>query len=112
MIRETHVIVAEADAGIAGFASVALHPTGSLVAGEVDQLFVHPTYTNLGVASLLLEAIETEARQAGLDRLVTHASLRAAALFVQTGYRPQEEETVQIDDQWLARFLMRKELRS
>lgn len=111
MITETHVIVAETDTGIAGFASVALHPIGSLVAGEVDQLFVHPTYTGHGVAGLLLEAIETRAREAGLDRLVTHASLRAAAIFARAGYQTEYEETVRLDDEVLARFLMRKRLR-
>src|SRR3712207_3072842 len=75
MIRETAVIVAQTEGDVAGFASVALHATGSLIAGEVDQLFVHPTHAGEGVATLLLEAVETEARRSGLNRLTTHASL-------------------------------------
>ena len=112
MIRETRVVVAETGASPAGFASVALDATASLVAGEVDQLFVHPTCAGGGVAATLLEAVEDEARRSGLDRLVTHASLRAAAVFTRAGYRPEEEEIVHLDGQALRRFLMSKELRT
>src|SRR3954463_531078 len=43
MIEETFALVAVTDEGIVGFATIALEPAGSLVAGEVDQLFVSPS---------------------------------------------------------------------
>jgi putative acetyltransferase len=109
MIRETTVLVAvdTADA-VAGFASVALTPTGKLKRGEVDQLFVGPEHGGRGVARLLLEAIQAAATEAGVTELTTHASWRAAPVFERLGFRQVEIETVQVGDQMLTRALMRK----
>lgn len=109
MIRETTVLVAvDAADAVAGFASVALTPTGKLQRGEVDQLFVGPAYGGRGVARLLLGAIEMAATEAGVAELTTHASWRAAPVFERLGFRQAEVETVHLGDQELTRTLMRK----
>ncbi len=111
MIRETTVLVVVDTAGaVAGFASVALTPTGRLQRGEVDQLFVSPEHEGRGVAGLLLRAIEDAAAGAGVTELTTHASWRAVPVFERRGFRQVEVETVRIGDQALTRALMRKRL--
>jgi putative acetyltransferase len=111
MIRETTVLVAvdTADA-VAGFASVALTPTGKLERGEVDRLFVGPEQGGRGVARLLLRAIQAAATEAGATELTTHASWRAAPVFERLGFRQVAIETVHVGDQMLTRALMRKRL--
>jgi putative acetyltransferase len=111
MIRETTVLVAvDAENAVAGFASIALTPTGKLKRGEVDQLFVGPEHGGRGVARRLLEAIEAAATEAGVAELITHASWRAAPVFERLGFRQVEIETVHVGDQVLTRALMRKHL--
>ncbi len=106
MIADTAAFVAVVDGQVAGFASVALRPVGALVTGEVDQLFVHPAHGGRGIARLLLKAVETAAREAGLAELVTHASWRAAPVFERLGYRRVEIETVHLDGVAFTRVLM------
>ena len=107
MIADTAAFVAVVDGRMIGFATVALAPVGALVAGEVDQLFVDPSYGGRGVARALLEAVATAARQAGLAELVTHASWRAAPVFDRLGYRREEVETVHLDGVAISRVRMR-----
>ena len=111
MIRETSVLVAvDAADTVAGFASVALAPTGSLERGEVDQLFVGSGHGGRGVARLLLESIEVAATDAGIPELITHASLRAVPVFQRLGFRQVEVETVHVGDQVPTRALLQKRL--
>ncbi len=110
MIRDTTGFVA-AEAGSAaaiGFATVSLTAIGSLERGEVDQLFVHPDHTGRGIAGELLARVETAARAAGLDGLVTHASWRAMPVFERFGYAPLETEAVVVDGLELTRMRMTK----
>ena len=111
MLEQTtaFVVVDETD-DVAGFATIALQPTGALVRGEVDQLFVSPEQGGRGVARLLLATIEAAARDAGIATLTTHASWRAVPIFERLGFSRVEVETVHIGDQVLTRVLMRKRL--
>ncbi|HET8597647.1 MAG TPA: GNAT family N-acetyltransferase [Castellaniella sp.] len=57
--------------------------------GEIKRMWVSPAARGLGVAQRLLDALETQAAAAGLDRirLDTHHSLSAArALYAKNGY--------------------------
>lgn len=110
MIERTTAFVATDDGRPVGFATVALVPGHGLVAGEVDQLFVHPDAGGRGVARRLLSTVEAAARAAGLTELVTHASKRAQPVFRRYGYELVEVETVTIGEQELTRALMRKPL--
>ena len=110
MIRDTEVFVAEVDGSVAGFCSVALHAVGSLEAGEVDQLFVHPECGARGVARALLATVAARAREAGLSALHTHASWRAEPVFERMGYRRVEVESVDVDGVVLTRVRMRMPL--
>lgn len=110
MVENTHVVVAEADGRVAGFASVALQSVGELQAGEVDQLFVDPDFGGRGVARLLLTSVASTARAAGLRSLHTHASWRAVPAFERLGYHRVEVETVELSEVPLTRVLMRASL--
>ena len=107
MIADTAAFVAVVEDRLVGFATVALAPVGALVRGEVDQLFVDPSYGGRGVARALLTAVATAAEQAGLAELVTHASWRAAPVFERLGYRREEVETVDLDGIPISRVRMR-----
>lgn len=110
LIAAQHVLVAVDGEAVAGFASVALEPVDTLVAGEVDRLFVSPAFGGRGVARLLLDAVEAAARDAGLAELVTHASWRAAPVFARHGYVQVEVEHVTIGAETLTRARMVKAL--
>jgi putative acetyltransferase len=110
LIARTAVFVATADDELLGFAAVALQPTETLVAGEVDQLYVAPAAGGKGVARRLLTAVEQAARDAGLAQLDTHASWRAVPVFERLGYRQVKLEQVDVDGQVLSRMLMRRDL--
>jgi putative acetyltransferase len=106
MVRNTHVLIAEVDQELAGFCSVALRPVGALQAGEVDQVFVSPDHGGRGVARILLSQAASAGRDAGLTRLVTHASWRAVPVFERLGYQRVLVETVDLDGVSLTRVLM------
>lgn len=107
MIADTTALVAVVGGQVVGFATVALEPVGALVAGEVDQLFVDPSFGGRGVARALLTAVAAAAREAGLAELVTHASWRAAPVFERLGYLREQEETVHLDGVPITRVRMR-----
>jgi putative acetyltransferase len=107
-IEEMQTFVAVRDGVVDGFACLASGPGPH--DAVVDQLFVDPAAGGRGVARLLLSTVDDAARQAGVTRLVTHASWRAAPVFERLGYRRIEVETVHVGDQTLTRTLMHRDL--
>ena len=57
--------------------------------GEVEAVYVAPGYVGLGVGRRLLQALENEARDAGLTSLHLSASLNAVPFYEKAGYRSQ-----------------------
>jgi putative acetyltransferase len=104
MIAETHLLVAEVDGVVAGFANLEAD------SGLVDQLFVDPGCGGRGVARSLLAALEAHAVSLGLPTLVSHASRRAVAVFEVCGYTRVELEQVTVAGLVLERFHVRKDL--
>lgn len=49
--------------------------------GHLDMMFVHPGHQRAGVASLLLSQVERAAREQGLERIFTEASITARPFF-------------------------------
>jgi putative acetyltransferase len=74
------VVVAERDAEIVGFAE--LDPKGE----DMVEVYVHPRHSRLGLGSLLLQAVERSARDAGLDELVLISSLTAVPFYERFGF--------------------------
>lgn len=59
----------------------------SLENDEVHAVYVHPSYTRMGVGTLLLNAVETEAVAQNLKKLKLSASLTAVPFYQARGYR-------------------------
>jgi len=95
--------VAVVDAEIVGFTD--LEPDGLL-----DMIYVRPAYQRMGVASLLLQQVETTARLWGLSRVFTMASLTARPLFERRGFQVLAQQQATIGGQSLIHFCMQKTL--
>lgn len=95
--------IAECDAIPAGFSD--LMPDGHL-----DMMFVHPDYQGIGVASLLLETVEAEARRCGLTQISTEASLTARPFFEGKGFVVLARQEVEKRGHRLENFRMEKTL--
>jgi putative acetyltransferase len=71
--------IADCGGNIAGFSDL----EGD---GHVDMLYVHPAFQRRGVARALLSHIEGVARERGLARLYTEASITARPAFEARGF--------------------------
>jgi ribosomal protein S18 acetylase RimI-like enzyme len=63
-------------------------------AGEVQAVYVSPTYARTGVGSRLLACLEERARDATLESLELVSSKNAVGFYRRHGYRVTEETTV------------------
>lgn len=97
-----HVVLAEADM-MTGFMTLA-------PSGEIDLAFILPQARGQGLFARLLARIEAQARETGLTRLTTHASLMAQPAFARCGFVVDGHETVARNGQKLARAAMSKSL--
>ncbi|QVL42039.1 MAG: GNAT family N-acetyltransferase [Alcanivorax sp.] len=95
-------MVAEWQQETAGFAQ--------LVDDRITLIYVHPDTARLGIATLLYQHLEDEARIQGREQLVTEASQVAHDFFLFLGFQPDAEETVQRDGVALTRWRMHKPL--
>lgn len=96
-------LVAEIDGVIAGFSD--LEPDG-----HIDMLFVEADHQGLGVAGALLDRIEAMAREQGLDRLFTEASITARPVFEHRGFHVQAAQDVALRGQTFRNYRMAKAL--
>ena len=78
--------------------------------GCLDMMFVSPDYQGKGVASLLLGTVERAAREQGLQRIFTEASLTARPFFERRGFIILAAQQVEKRGQILSNFLMEKTL--
>lgn len=78
--------------------------------GHIDMLFVHAEHQGRGVAGALLAHIEAQALTAGLDRLLTEASLTAQPVFERRGFQVIAAQDVTLRGQTLRNFRMEKRL--
>ena len=56
--------------------------------GQIGRMAVLQSHRKRGVGSLLLDALETEARRRGLAGVIVHAQLYALGFYEAHGYRP------------------------
>jgi len=98
--RATFIAVDETDTAIA-FSDLEAD-------GHVDMLYCHPDHAGRGIASALLAAIESAARQAGMTRLHTEASETARPVFARAGYADVLRRPLEIDGVALHNWKMEK----
>ena len=79
-------------------------------ADHIDMLYVHPTATGQGVASMLVEALEKIAGGRGAKSLTVDASDTAQEFFTRRGYVGKQRNTVTVGGEWLANTTMQKTL--
>jgi GNAT superfamily N-acetyltransferase len=96
-----HIIVAEIDGALAGFAS---YTDG----GYLDHLFTHPAYARRGVATGLYQCVEEALRVGGAPKITTLASLAGRPFFDRQGFRVDREESAECRGVYLRRFAMHK----
>lgn len=82
-----HTLVAEEDGEPIAFAE--LEPDGHL-----DMFYCHKRALRRGTGTRLYHAVECVARELGLERIFTEASITARAFFEHQGYRVKEVRTV------------------
>jgi putative acetyltransferase len=75
---------------------------------HIEKLFIAPEGNGLGIATLLCQHLEDEARMAGAKVLRTESSLPARRFFEGMGFSVIEEETAHRQDIPLQRFRMEK----
>ena len=75
--------------------------------GYIDMMFVDPDFGRQGVATTLLAATKTLARQRGLVALTTYASLTAKPFFKQHGSLVTEERHLTHGGVGMVNFAMR-----
>ncbi|WP_198929016.1 GNAT family N-acetyltransferase [Rhizobium sp. AC27/96] len=78
--------------------------------GCLDMMFVDPDHQGKGIASLLLATVENAARDQGLRRIFTEASLTARPFFERRGFVVLAAQQVQKRGQTLTNFRMEKML--
>lgn len=96
--------IAEADGHIAGFTDMEDN-------GHIDMMYVHPAYQGQGVASTLLETVETAAAKANLTQLHTEASITARPFFERRGFLTITPQTVHFNGQDFINYQMQKQLK-
>jgi putative acetyltransferase len=93
--------VAESDRQIVGFGSLGAE-------GHVDMLYVGYRFQRRGVARMLYQQVEAEARRNGVRRLFTEASISARQFFERMGFKILKEQTVELRGVAFTNFAMEK----
>lgn len=79
-------------------------------ADHIEMMYLSPHGSGLGIATLLCQHLEDEARIAGSKTLTTASSLAARRFFESMGFRVVAEETVQRNGVAINRLQMEKVL--
>jgi putative acetyltransferase len=77
---------------------------------KLDMLYVHPAAAGLGIAAMLIDALEKLAGARGVDKLTVDASDTARGFFEKHGYLAQQRNTVTVGEEWLANTTLSKQL--
>ncbi|MBS3760028.1 GNAT family N-acetyltransferase [Halodesulfurarchaeum sp.] len=94
--EETTVFVAEQGGSIIGFGWLTLEGDADFEAeadGKIGAIYVHPGFARRGIGTTIYQALETRARERGLDSLGLWASLNAVQFYEVQGYSKVRELT-------------------
>ncbi|NQF16434.1 GNAT family N-acetyltransferase [Brevibacillus sp. HB1.3] len=95
--------VAEMNGYIVGFSDMSLQ-------GYLDRLFVHKERQGQGIASALVDTLESEAKKLGLIEIETDSSITARPFFERKGYIVVKSQIVERKSTKLMNFRMKKSL--
>ena len=80
LMRDLIVFVVEEGADIAAFGAL------DCTAADIRALYVAPEFIGRGIGSMVLEALETEARRLAIPRLSVSATLNSVGFYSAQGY--------------------------
>lgn len=80
------------------------------VNGHIDCFYCHQDYQRCGVGSSLYRAIELKARELGIDRLFTEASITARPFFLRQGFTTIQAQEVTVRGCHFRNYAMAKNL--
>lgn len=104
MLETHYFIVAENQHSlIAGFSSITAQ-------GYLHSMFVHKDFQGIGIATMLLEAIERYAIKSGITKVTSEVSLTARPFFEKYGYIMETEQKRKANQLYLTNFWMTKQL--
>jgi len=101
---EVHRFVAVEDGEVIGFGEYDEDKR------EITGLYVHPDRMGNGAGEALLERVEQDAREHGLDTLECYSTITAKTFYERHGYEVIEETMYEMEDQELRVYFMRKTL--
>lgn len=78
--------------------------------GHLDRLFVHKDYLGKGIASALVNMLESEARKLKILEIDTEASITAKPFFERLGYKTICLQTVELKGVKLTNYQMVKKI--
>lgn len=78
--------------------------------GHIDQVYARPDAAGQGIVSNLYDALETQAREAGLNRLYTEASEGARRFFLKKNFMEIGRREFQIEGVSIHNYAMEKGL--
>lgn len=99
--EDTTVFLAERSGSIVGFGYVSMEPDEAFEAevdGKIAAIYVHPAMARQGIGTTIYQALETRAREVGLDSLGLWASLNAVPFYEVHGYSKVRELPYEFDD--------------
>lgn len=70
--------------------------------------YVHPEWSGQGIGSRLLEKVENEAREEGIDKLVCKSTITAREFYEKNGWKVLEKTVQEAEDQELEVYKMEK----
>lgn len=95
--------VAEMNGKIVGFSDMNYD-------GHLDRLYVHKDFQGQGIASALVNILESEARRLNLVEIYTEASITATPFFERMDFQKTESQIIERKGVQLANFKMKKTL--
>ncbi|OIQ22532.1 MAG: GNAT family N-acetyltransferase [Flavobacterium sp. MedPE-SWcel] len=98
-----HTVVAECNGVICGFGDID-------DTGYFDHLFVHKDYQGCGIATQIVAAIESYAKQEKFKVITVAVSITAKPFFLSKGYIVVKEQEVEYKGQKFINFSMKKEM--
>ncbi|NJK68084.1 MAG: GNAT family N-acetyltransferase [Microcoleus sp. CSU_2_2] len=93
--------VAEAGAKIVGFGELEAN-------GHIDRFYCHKDFQGKGVGTQILEQIELQAKNLGINKLFTEASITAKPFFANKGFIVIKQQEVERRGQKFINFAMEK----
>lgn len=85
-------LVADGGTGVVGFAEM------NVAEGAIKGIYVHPRHARLGLGTMLLQALESRARSAGIRELIAQSSLTAVPFFRRFGFATDPEANAGLSD--------------